>query len=206
MIAIDLDGTLLSPTGEVTPRVKAAIHRALGAGLLVCFATGRNWTESRTVIDAVEHYGSAVFVGGAMVIDTEKQVTLHRSLMGADLAREVSACLEANGQAVMALQDTQAAGGVDYLASGGDAVLNAPTAHWMRVTAAKVHRVPSLANHSHEHTVRVGIVAPTEVTRQIRDELLATTSCSRRLATGSSATACSCRRTPSRCWRCSIPP
>ena len=30
MIAIDLDGTLLSPTGQVTPRTKAAVHRALG--------------------------------------------------------------------------------------------------------------------------------------------------------------------------------
>ena len=27
MIAIDLDGTLLSPTGEVTPRAKAAVHK-----------------------------------------------------------------------------------------------------------------------------------------------------------------------------------
>src|SRR4051812_30912243 len=46
MIAIDLDGTLLSPTGQVTPRAKQAVQRALNAGLLVCFATGRNWTES----------------------------------------------------------------------------------------------------------------------------------------------------------------
>ena len=49
MIAIDLDGTLLSPDGRVTPRAKAAVHRALSAGLLVCFATGRNWTESKAV-------------------------------------------------------------------------------------------------------------------------------------------------------------
>jgi Cof subfamily protein (haloacid dehalogenase superfamily) len=169
MIAIDLDGTLLSPKGEVTPRAKAAIHRALSAGYLVCFATGRNWTESRTVIEAVEHYGSAVFVGGAMVIDTEKQVTLHRSLMGPDLARDVCAFLETQGQTVMALQDTQTAG-VDYLV-GGEAELNAPTAHWMRVTAATTHRVATLGTHPHEHTVRVGIVAPTDETRRVRDEM-----------------------------------
>src|SRR3954451_2580386 len=106
MVAIDLDGTLLSPTGQVTPRCKAAIHRALDAGLLVCFATGRNWTESRTVLDAVEHYDSAVFVGGAMVVDTKKQVVLHRMMMQSDLARELSAHLEAAGHAVLALQDT----------------------------------------------------------------------------------------------------
>ena len=91
MIAIDLDGTLLSPTGEVTPRAKQAVRKALDAGLLVCFATGRNWTESRTVLEAVEHYDSAVFVGGAMVVDTKQEVVLHRMMMQPELARELSA-------------------------------------------------------------------------------------------------------------------
>jgi hydroxymethylpyrimidine pyrophosphatase-like HAD family hydrolase len=46
LVAIDMDGTLLSNRGQVTPRTKAAIHRCLSAGILICFATGRNWTES----------------------------------------------------------------------------------------------------------------------------------------------------------------
>src|SRR4051812_47768956 len=116
MIAIDLDGTLLSPTGHVTPRAKAAVHKALAAGLLVCFATGRNWTESKTILDAVEHYGTAVFVGGAVVVDTGKQLTLHRTMMQPQLARELCAFLKAEGHAACALQDTHSAG-VDYLVS-----------------------------------------------------------------------------------------
>src|SRR6476660_9097029 len=117
MIAIDLDGTLLSPTGEVTPRTKEAIHAALEAGLLVVFATGRNWTESQTVLDAVAHYDTAVFVGGAMVVDTKQRVTLHRSMMDPQLAREICAVMENAGHAVLALQDTHEAG-VDYLITG----------------------------------------------------------------------------------------
>jgi 5-amino-6-(5-phospho-D-ribitylamino)uracil phosphatase len=163
MIAIDLDGTLLSPRGEVTPRAKAAVHRALSAGLLVCFATGRNWTESRTVIDAVEHYASAVFAGGAMVVDTGRKATLHRMMMDPGLARELCEHLEAEGHAVMALQDTGAAG-VDYLVTG-EAALNEATVHWMGVTDATVRRVPRLGEYSHEHTIRVGIVAAPEAVR-----------------------------------------
>ena len=83
LIAIDLDGTLLSPLGQVTPRTKAAVHRCLEAGMLVCFATGRSFTESEMILEAVAHYDSAVFVGGAMVIDTKQRVTLHRVLMEA---------------------------------------------------------------------------------------------------------------------------
>src|SRR5438045_7060967 len=129
MIAIDLDGTLLSPLGHVTPRVKSAIHKCLGAGMLVCFATGRNWTESRTVLEAVEHWGSAVFVGGAHVVDTGKQVTLHRTMMEPALARELCAVLESAGHAVLAAQDHTAAG-VDYLITG-EIDTNVETKRWM---------------------------------------------------------------------------
>ncbi len=168
MIAIDLDGTLLSPEGKVTDRAKDAVHGCLSAGLLVCFATGRNWTESKTVLEAVAHYDSAVFVGGAMVVDTKQEVTLHRTMMHPRLAAEVCRELESDGHAVLALQDTGTAG-VDYLITA-NVPLDPATSQWMRVTAAKVHRVPSLADYAHEHTIRVGIVAhPDEVARVERD-------------------------------------
>lgn len=169
LIAIDLDGTLLSPTGEVTPRAKEAVHAALRAGLLVCFATGRSWTESRTILETVEHFDTAVFVGGAMVIDTGKDVTLHRTLMQPELARELCRYLEAQGQAVLALQETSRAG-FDYLITE-DAPLNEATRQWMTATSAVIHRVPSLGDWPHEHTMRISyIAAPEEVTR-IESEL-----------------------------------
>ena len=172
MIAIDLDGTLLSPTGEVTPRTKQAVHAALEAGLLVCFATGRNMTESQTVLDAVAHYDSAVFVGGAMVIDTKQRTTLHRTAMQPALARDICRTLEQMGHAALALQDTGEAG-VDYLISEG-IELNHATHQWLKVTRATVHKRKDLATAAHEHTVRVGIVAGPEqakdVQRRLNDE------------------------------------
>ncbi|HEV8604233.1 MAG TPA: HAD family hydrolase [Tepidisphaeraceae bacterium] len=170
MIAIDLDGTLLAPDGTVSPRAKAAVHKALKAGLLVCFATGRNFTESRMVLDAVEHYATAVFVGGAMVIDTRNRKTLHRMGMQPQLAREVCELFESLGHAALALQDTAEAG-VDYLATD-DVELDAATSQWMEVTAAKVKRFPRLAQHSHEHTIRVGIVASAKEIARVRKILI----------------------------------
>jgi Cof subfamily protein (haloacid dehalogenase superfamily) len=166
MIAIDLDGTLLSPTGEVTRRTKEAVHRALKAGLLVCFATGRNMTESQMVLDAVAHYDTAVFVGGAMVIDTRQRTTLHRTAMQPQLAREICALLEEMGHAALALQDTGQAG-VDYLISDG-IELNHATHQWLKVTHASVHKSADLATASHEHTVRVGIVAGPEQAHEVQ--------------------------------------
>jgi Cof subfamily protein (haloacid dehalogenase superfamily) len=161
MIAIDLDGTLLDSDGSVPPRAKAAIHAALDAGLLVCFATGRNWTESKQVLDTVAHHSTAVFVSGAMVMDTKRQVTLHRTMMAPELAREVCRVLEALGHSALALQDTQKAGGVDYLATAGK-VANEAERLWREVTQTVVREVPSLADWPHDHTIRVGVVAPAD--------------------------------------------
>ncbi|MGE5608227.1 MAG: Cof-type HAD-IIB family hydrolase [Bacillota bacterium] len=169
MIAIDLDGTLLSPDGTVSARNKAAIHRALKAGLLICFATGRNWTESQTVLDAVAHYDTAVFVGGAMVVDTKNRKTLHRTAMQPELAREVCKVLEGLGQAALALQDTVRVG-VDYLATAG-VELNEATRNWMEVTTATVRLVPRLAEYAHPHTIRVGIVAAKDEVKKVRQVL-----------------------------------
>jgi Cof subfamily protein (haloacid dehalogenase superfamily) len=169
MIAIDLDGTLLSPQGTVTERTKSAIHRCLDAGMLVCFATGRNWTESRTVLDTVAHHHHAVFAGGAMVIDTEKEVVLHRTGVDPQLAREICKVLEDAGHAVLALQDTGAAG-VDYLVSA-DIPLNAETTHWMSVMQSKLQRTHGLSQHSHEHTIRLGILAPSAEVAMVDQDL-----------------------------------
>jgi len=170
MIAIDLDGTLLGPDGSVSERTRDAVRRALSAGLLVCFATGRNWTESRTALDAVEHYGTAVFVGGAMVIDTGKQITLHRTKMQPELAAEVCGVLESWGHAVLALQDTGEAG-VDYLVTA-DLPLNRETEQWMRRTSALVQRVTTLGGYAHEHTIRIGICADPAEVQKVKAALL----------------------------------
>ena len=169
MIAIDLDGTLLSPQGTVTPRTKDAVHKALQAGLLVCFATGRNMTESQMVLDAVAHYDSAVFVGGAMVVDTKQRLTLHRTCMQSDLARELCATIEGMGHAALALQDTGEAG-VDYLITDG-VDLNHATTQWLMITHATVHKSRDLATYGHEHTIRIGIVAGPDDAKKMQDVL-----------------------------------
>lgn len=159
LIAIDLDGTLLSPESQVTPRTKAAVQAVVDAGLQVCFATGRNWTESRRILAAVGHEGPMVFVGGAMVVDTRLGQTLHCQRMAPALAKELCETFEAQGHAVLALQD-RASAGVDYLIGDGGR-MNESTRYWLQATEASYRLVESgwLPQHDHAHTVRIGIVA-----------------------------------------------
>jgi len=169
MIAIDLDGTLLRPDHSVSPRVKDAIHKVLRAGMLVCFATGRNLTESQAILDSISHYDTAVFVGGAMIVDTREGKTLHRTGMQPQLAREVCAVIESLGHAALVLEDTSQTG-VDYLISAG-IELSEATRNWIATTRAAVRRVANLASYPHQHTVRVGICAPRAEVERVRDIL-----------------------------------
>jgi hydroxymethylpyrimidine pyrophosphatase-like HAD family hydrolase len=155
MLAIDLDGTLLLPDGSVPTRAAAAVRQAAAAGYRICFATGRNFTESRAVLDAVGLRPESVFVGGAMVIDTQHEQTLHRTCMHPPLAADLCRTFEALGHAALALQDTCETG-MDYLITGSLPVHEA-TRRWMASLKMGVHYIPSLATFEHQHTLRVGI-------------------------------------------------
>ena len=162
LIAIDLDGTLLNPQGRVSDRTRNAIHRVLGTGARVCFATGRNWRESRPIFDAVGHLDVAVTVGGAVVMDAVAGRILHRRTMNGTLAAEVCRVLEDGGNAVLALQDHEVSD-VDYLTSDG-LQMDPSTQSWLELTATKARRLATLGSEPHQHTLRVSIVAPPKET------------------------------------------
>lgn len=168
LIALDIDGTLLSPESRLTRRTRAAVHSAMRAGYAVTLATGRNWTESRTVLSDLGFAGPCVFVGGAMVVDTGSGETLYCQRMHAELARDLCGVLEDLGHAACALQHTSVAG-VDYLISDA-AEVSAALTRWLAVTAATYRRLPvgTLPRHGHDHTVRVGVVAPTPEVRRLQ--------------------------------------
>ncbi len=169
MIAIDLDGTLLSPAGEVSARSKQAVQRVLSAGLLVCFATGRNWTESRVVLDAVDHFATAVFAGGAMIVDTRNNVVLHQMNMEPALARAVCGFMESAGYAAMALQDHCRAG-VDYLVTA-EVDMDAVAASWLGTLSTRMRLTPHLPTAAHADTVRVSAVGPKAAMQRLHVEL-----------------------------------
>jgi len=117
----------------------------------------------------VGHHDWAVFVGGAMVVDTKSGATVRRTLVEAKLAAELCEFIENKGHAALALQDTGVAD-ADYLATA-DAPLNASTERWILATGAVMRRVEKLGGHGHPHTVRVGIVALPEIAKSIHTEL-----------------------------------
>jgi hydroxymethylpyrimidine pyrophosphatase-like HAD family hydrolase len=67
-VALDIDGTLLTPAGHVAPRTAAAVREALARGVLVVLCTGREYahgvhrlaSELRLHLPAIVRNGAAV--------------------------------------------------------------------------------------------------------------------------------------------------
>lgn len=88
LIATDLDGTLLDPSGSLTPRSAAALQAMAAAGVIVVFATGRPPFIATTEVLAAGsgvHYG--VMANGTIVCSLPDATVLRSISFGADVAR-----------------------------------------------------------------------------------------------------------------------
>ncbi len=54
LVALDVDGTLVDESNVVTPEVRAALDRAVAAGVPVILSTGRSWASALTVLEQVD--------------------------------------------------------------------------------------------------------------------------------------------------------
>ena len=169
MLALDLDGTILSSDGTVSQRTLDAVRAASAAGYRICVATGRNYTESRFAIERLSIRGECIFVGGAIVIDTATGRTLHRTAMDSAIAAEVCALFESLGHAALALQDTFESG-LDYLITKSIPIRLATRA-WMDAMEMGIEYVPSLGSHLHRHTLRVGVCCETPEADAVMEQL-----------------------------------
>lgn len=173
MLCVDLDGTLLDPSGRVAEADAAALRRATDAGLLVVPCTGRAWRESRHVLKGLSCAEVGVFVGGAAVSDVASGSSLDLAVIEPHLALRVVHRLFDLPEAVLVFRDANVVGH-DYLVTGRGS-LSANTQWWFEQTGATVHFQSEVCEQDLHYTLRVGIVAPgdrvTEVSAQITEDL-----------------------------------
>lgn len=180
LIAIDLDGTLLCTRGRVSDVNKAAIRRALTAGVDVCICTGRGLNECKHYAAQVGLDGPLVVAGGAIVSDAASGRTLHRFPMRLDLVERLVASMNAHGHAALVLKDPASitesglTPGHDYLivSPDGENAIDPISRWWFKTHDIRYHVVPSLDHDEHpELTVRVGVCGTRQRTRAAAAEL-----------------------------------
>src|SRR3954463_12570426 len=88
LIALDIDGTLLDSDGRIPGANRAAIARAIDAGVEVALATGRRYDFARPIFESLPGPLTLILSNGAIVKTRDGQ-TLMRSLLPRAVARSV---------------------------------------------------------------------------------------------------------------------
>ena len=81
LVALDLDGTLLSRNNEVTPATREAIARAVAHGVAVVPATGRPLASLPPVVAKLPGIRYAITSNGAAVYHLPDRLCIHESAM-----------------------------------------------------------------------------------------------------------------------------
>jgi len=88
LIAIDIDGTLLTPDGYITPRTRAAIQAAQAAGIIVTLATARRYIGAQAIATALGIELPLIVYDGALIVSHPSQVILASQTLAPALARQ----------------------------------------------------------------------------------------------------------------------
>jgi Cof subfamily protein (haloacid dehalogenase superfamily) len=106
LVATDLDGTLLTSAGEVSPRTRAALEATWAAGIPVVGVTGRGPRLLESVREALDGRGIAVLAQGGYVVDLERDEVLRTVGLPRAQAADVIERIEAvAGDLVVAVED-----------------------------------------------------------------------------------------------------
>ena len=89
LLALDIDGTLLTPLGELTPRTSSAINRARQSGVQILLVTGRRFNSAREVIQRLELDVPLVSHNGALTKNIETLETIDYHPLGTEIARAI---------------------------------------------------------------------------------------------------------------------
>jgi 5-amino-6-(5-phospho-D-ribitylamino)uracil phosphatase len=88
LIAIDIDGTLLTPQGQITARTRAAIRAAQQAGVIVTLATARRYTGAQAVAEALGIELPLIVYDGTLIVSHPTRTILACQTLSAETARQ----------------------------------------------------------------------------------------------------------------------
>jgi Cof subfamily protein (haloacid dehalogenase superfamily) len=110
LLAIDIDGTLVSPAGDLSPVTREALVCAGEAGLHVVLATGRRYSRTLHLVDPLSISVPLVTASGALVKDPSDHRTLYRAAFSDGALARALAVIDRCGFEPVLCADTFAEG------------------------------------------------------------------------------------------------
>jgi 5-amino-6-(5-phospho-D-ribitylamino)uracil phosphatase len=110
LLAIDVDGTLVNSSDELTLATQAALRSATAAGIHVVLATGRRYSHTLHLVEPLGIGVPLVTAGGALVKDPATHQTIYKTEFDRALLCEMLAALDQFGCDALLNGDTYAQG------------------------------------------------------------------------------------------------
>jgi len=105
LLAVDVDGTLLTDIGVITDTVYKALEQTVSAGWEVVLASGRTFYAARSVIEQLPFLRYAVLSNGACIMDVREERILSMETLSPDVVKTIVTVTRENG-AIPALYNT----------------------------------------------------------------------------------------------------
>lgn len=157
MIACDLDGTLIGRDGRPNQRDLAALHRARASGMYVTICTGRNFTESRRVMDALGLEGPGVFTNGATICSMPTGRSLKRHVIDETLLDLSLDVFGGMGLAMLLLSEDPITGLPHYYVTDHGPT-HAGTTAWLEHNGMHAEQWPGGPAGQRPQVLRIGVV------------------------------------------------
>ncbi|MBB3109984.1 hypothetical protein FHS18_002047 [Paenibacillus phyllosphaerae] len=95
MIALDVDGTLLTDAHQLTEETRAAVREAAKLGAEIVLCTGRGPINTLPVLEELGLSGTIITHNGAATVDAARKAVLHQyDLLPDELQRFIAYCRE----------------------------------------------------------------------------------------------------------------
>lgn len=167
MVALDIDGTLLDPLGELRPAVREAVRQTMLSGVIVTLATGRRFDSASAIAAELGVEAPLVLHGGTVIQDSLTAETLYEDVMPPVLLQEVTERVVQHGQQPVLYRSPAAS---NELLAGPKHLDNRVTSELLaREPAVRRFNLPALAHAG--HVVSVAVFEERDVLRPLFGEL-----------------------------------
>lgn len=139
LIALDVDGTLLDPSEQITDRVREAIQAVREAGCLLTLATGRRLASAQEIAADLELRLPLILHSGAVIQDSVGGAVIYQDAIEPETVAELVVAIGRRGLPPI-VYESPANGGRVF--TGPDGPSNRPTDEYARLRGPLL-RVPS---------------------------------------------------------------
>lgn len=97
LLVVDIDGTLINRTGDISAEDRQALARVIEGGIRVSLSTGRVGQACRKVIELLALDGYHVFADGALVADRQSELEIYVEPITRELVQEMVEFVHGHG-------------------------------------------------------------------------------------------------------------